>query len=241
MKKKIIETCLVVLGLMVSGCSTQIVKLETLEDKDYYKGREIVTKEKDSVRVSVEVDSYKGNEAVFYVQVENESSRKILVEPKDFYVEVVEKDLLSVNKRFRRLYALYPEKQIQKINGDMESRSTVHGVVTGLNLFFALVSVVADITDKDDENDLHEVSRDIGMWADNQISEEIDYNTSMNEYESQEEFWKNEVLRITDLYQNDRIGGLVFVPVDPRAEYLRFTIPVESGTFTFLYKKVIVK
>ena len=241
MKKKIIPVGLVLLTIVVSGCSTPIVKLETLEDKDYYQGREIVTKENDTVNVSVEVDSYNKKEAVFYIQIENNSHQKIFIEPNDFYVEAVEKDLSSIDKRFKRFYALDPEKEIDKINDDMESRSTAHGVITGLNATFALVSIVADIADKNDDDDAYEVSRDIAVWADNQVNEEINFDASMNEYESQKEFWKNEVLRITDLYEDDRIGGLVFIPVSPKIEYLKFTIPIERRMFTFLYKRVVVK
>jgi len=241
MKKKIIAACFVLIALTIYGCSTQIVKLETLEEKDYYKGREIVTKEDDKIGVSVEVDSYSGEQVVFYVHFENKSGNKILVEPKDFYVEAMKKDLISVEPYFKRLYALDPEKQINKINQDMENRKTEHSVLTGLNATLALVSLVVDLTDKNEENDVNQVSRDVAVWADNQVNEEMDYDASMREHKSQKEFWKNEVMRITDLYPNDSVGGLIFVPLDKRAELLKFSIHVDNKVFTFLYKKVIVE
>ena len=232
---------IMVFGLITSACSTQIIKLVTLEDKDFYKGREIVTKVDDNTRISVEIDNYTGDEVVFYVQIENKSGEKIFIQPRDFYVDAVEKDLVSYDEHFRRFYALDPERQIKKINEDMEDRKTAHAVVTGLNATFALVSVVADLTDNDSENDAHQVSRDIAVWADNQVNEEIDYDAAMNEYDSQKEFWKNEVLRITDLYQNDAVGGLIFVPINKEIKYLKLTVPLDSGIYTFLYKQVVVE
>lgn len=241
MKRKFIYTVLLLTIIIVSGCSTQIIKLVTLEDKDFYKGREIVTKENDFNKISVEVDSYSGDEVVFYVHVENNSQNKIYVEPRDFYVDAMNEDLISIDPRFPRFHSLDPEKQINRINEDIESRKTSHAVVTGLNATFALVSIVADLTDKSQENDASQVSRDIAVWADNQVNEEIDYDDSMSGYESEREFWKNEVLRITDLYENDSIGGLVFVPLSRKAEYLKLTVTIEDRTFTFHYKKVVVE
>ena len=238
MKSKVL-LFIIVLGVISSACTTQIIRLVTLEDKDYYKGREIVTKLDDNSRISVEVDSYSGDEVVFYIQIENKSGEKIFVQPRDFYVDAVDEDLVSIDARFPRFYALDPERQIRKISEDMENRKTAHAVVTGANAALALVSIVADLSDNSSENDAHQVSRDIAVWADNQTDEEIDYDASMNEYDSQKQFWKNEVLRITDLYQNDSVGGLIFIPIKKEIEYLKFTVPLASGTYTFLYKKVV--
>jgi len=230
---------IIILAALTSACSPQVVKLTSVDEAEYYNGREIVSKEDDNASVTVEIDTYSGDEVVFYIEIENKSNEKMFIKPANFYVDALEADLYSFDKHLPRFYALNPEEQIERIDGDKNSRKTAHSVFTGINAITGLVSIVADLSDGNNYGKAENVANDIGNWAGNQIDEEIDYDASMNEYEYQKEFWKNEVLRTTDLYQNDFTGGLLFVPISNEAEYLKLTIPTEFGNYNFLYKKVI--
>lgn len=232
----------VVLTLVLTGCVQRpVYKLESLDVKDYYKGREVVTKESDSTNVSVQVDNYDGGKVMFYVQIENNSNYKVFIEPKDFYVDEVSADLVPVDTLYQRYYAVDPEKEINKIKHDMEGRDSEHSFLTGANAVLAFISVASDLTNKNDEHKADHVGDDINNWADNQTDENINYNNSISNLDSKKEYWENQALRKTDLYPGEQIGGVVVVPTNPEAEYLEFTIPLDNTLYNFFFRKIIVE
>jgi hypothetical protein len=239
------KSIIVVLGLLsviVSGCTSwPVYKLEPVGDKDYYMGREIAAKEDDSARVSVEVDNYDWGRITFYVQIENKSCNKVFIEPVNFYSDIVTEDLNSIDSFYPRVYAADPEKEIKKINDDMESRKNTHSFVTGLNAVLGVLTVASDLANKEDEHKVRHVGDDVAVWANNQTNENVDYGNSLSNLDTLKQFWKNEVLRKTDLYTGEQIGGLVFTNVNPDADYIKFSIPVGINTYTFLFKKIAIK
>lgn len=239
MKKLLLLAVFILTAALFSACSTQtLFKADPLDEKTVYNGREIVTKENDDVSVSVEFDGQSENDFVFYVHIKNISDDTILVTPRDIFVEALKKDLNEVDKRFGLMSAADPEIELKQISKEKESRKTMHGVTTGLNAAFALVSIIADISDNNKHGDGHRVVRNVAVWADNQIREEIDYSESMKHLESQKEFWGNEVLRNTDLLKDEEVGGLVFLPFNSKIKYMRLVIPIGNTDFEFYFKLV---
>ena len=238
--KSNLKTAFLVLSLLiVTACSTQnLFKVDPLDEKVVYNGREIVTKENDDVSVSVEFDGQSEKDFVFYVHIKNISEDTILVTPREIFSEALKKDLTEVDKRFGLIWATDPEIELTQIIKEKENRKTMHGVTTGLNAAFALVSIIADLSDNNKHGDGHRVVRNVAVWADNQIREELDYNESMRHLESQREFWGNEVLRNTDLFKDDEVGGLVFIPFNPGIKYMRLVIPIGNTDFEFYFKQV---
>ena len=231
-----------VLTLVLTGCVTRpVYKLESLDVKDYYKGRELATKEADSIMVSVQVDNYNGGKVLFNVQIENNSNYKVFIEPNDIYVDKVSEDLVSVDTLYQRYYAVDPEKELNKINQDMEGRKSAHSFLTGANAVIAFISVAADLSNKNDKHKADHVGDDINNWASNQNDENINYDNSMNNLDSKKDYWENQVLRKTDLYPGEQLGGIVEVQVNPHAEYMELTIPVDNDVYNFFFKKVVVK
>lgn len=239
MKKFLIQITINFAVLFITACSTQtFFKVDPLDEKEVYNGREIVTKESNEAVVSVEFDGQSGNDFVFYVEIENRSDETLAINPRDIFAEAVKKDLKKIDERFQPLWATDPEMELGRINKEKEGRKTMHSVTTGLNAAFTLLSIIGTLSDKDTHHDGHKVVRDVVVWADNQVREEIDYSESMKSLESQRKFWKNEVLNYTELKKDQRIGGLVFIPFNPQIKYLRFIIPIGNSDFEFYFKQV---
>ncbi len=242
MKKIFLQTTLSLTVLFITACSTQIIfKADPLDQKDIYNGREIVTKETDEAVISVEFDGQSGNDFVFYVEIENRSDEPIEINPKDVFAEAVEKDLKKIDERFQPLWAADPEMVLGRIDKEKEGRKTMYSVTTGLNAAFTLLSIFGTLSDKDTRHDVHKVVHDVVVWANNQVREEIDYNESMKSLESQRKFWKNEALNYTELKKNERVGGLIFIQLNPKINYIRLVVPVGNTDFEFCYKQVMVK
>jgi hypothetical protein len=231
-----------VLTIVLNGCVQRpVYKLESMEEKEFYMGREISTKENDSTKISVEVDNYNRGQVMFYVQIENKSNNKIFVEPAEFYVDVISQDLNSIDTLYPRYYAADPEKEINKINHDMESRKSSHAFLTGANAVLAFINVASDLTNKKDKHKADHVSDDINVWANNQTDENIDYDNTVSNLDSKRDYWKNQALRKTDLYPGEQIGGIVEVSTNPKADYMELSVPAGDSVYNFLFKKVIIK
>jgi len=231
----------IVLLFVIAGCSSaQLYKVDPLDDKDIYNGREFVTKESETSIVSVEFDGLSEGQFVFYIDVQNLSTQPAFIDPAEIFVEALHSDLLNIDQRFPVYYAVDPEKEIDAINKGIKTRKTFHEITTGANAAFTLLSIIGTLTDNNSRNDAHKVLHKVGRWADAQIREEIDYDASMKDMSAKREFWRKEALQITELQQDEIIGGLVFIPFNPKIKYLRIVVPVENEDFEFLFKVVKV-
>lgn len=239
MKKYILLITILPLILIGTGCSAQnIFKAEPIDEKEVYNGREIVTKEMGDIVVSVEFDGQSENDFVYYVEILNRSGEIISVNPAKIFAKAVDRDLSETDEFFGTMRAADPERELMQINREKEGRKTIHTVATGLNAAFALLSIIGNLSDDDTRNDGAKVVHDVFVWADNQTREEIDYSESMKYLESQRKFWKNEVMRKTELRPDDSVGGLVFIPFNPEIKFLRLTVPVGDLEFDFYFKQI---
>lgn len=229
-------------SIVLIGCVQRpVYRLESLDAKDYYKGRELAVKETDSTKVSVQVNEYNGGKVLFDVQIENNSGDKVFIEPGDIYVDEVSPDLVPTDTINQRFNAFDPEKEIDKISGDKEERDNAHTFVTGANIVLAFINVVSDLANKNEEHKANRVGDDINNWANNQTDENINYDNSINNLDSRKDFWENQALRKTDLYPGEQVGGYVEVPGNSQADYLELTIPIDNDVYNFFFKKVLVR
>lgn len=242
MKKIILIIAILPVIIIGTGCSAQnIFKAEPIDEKEIYNGREIVTKEMGDIIVSVEFDGQSENDFVYYVEITNRSGDIINVNPAGIFAKAVGQDLSETEEYFGTMRAADPERELMQINREKESRKTIHSVATGLNAAFALLSIIGNLSDDDSRNDGAKVVHDVFVWADNQAREEIDYSESMKYLESQRKFWKNEVLRKSELETEDTVGGLVFIPFNSGIKFLRLTVPVNDLEFDFYFKQIRVE
>ncbi|MBX3009684.1 MAG: hypothetical protein KF816_16795 [Melioribacteraceae bacterium] len=231
----------VLILVVTAGCSSgQLYKVDPLDEKELYNGREIVTKESENSIVSVEFDGLSEGQFIFYVDVQNLNNQPAIIDPAEIFAEALQSDLLSNDHRFPIFNAVNPENEIDAINKGIKSRKTFHEIATGANAAFTLLSIIGTLADNNSRNDGHKIIHKVGRWADVQIREEIDYDASMKEMETKREFWRNEALRLTELEQDEVIGGLIFIPFNPKVKYLRVVVPVEKEDFEFFFKVVKV-
>lgn len=233
---------LILLAIFLMSCApSPVYRVTSLEDlTEYVDGEEFTTKEDGHAASSIEFEDYTDNNLIFYVQMANKSENQITIHPEKITIEILNSDMLSYSKR-RIFYSLDPEKQIDMLNEKIKDRDNWHEAATGINIFFGLVSIISDIADDDNRNDVCEVAEDIGVFTNNQINEEINHDIDIEELSSEKEFWKNEVLRITTLEKDEQIGGLVFLPFYPDAKFVKIEIPVGNSKHSYLYKQFRIK
>lgn len=239
MKKIFLLSISILIVILVTACSSQIFfKAAPLDEKETYNGREIVTKGNNDASVSIEFDGQVETDFVFYVEIENRSEDMLIIDPRDIFAEAVRKDLITIDDRFELMWAVDPQVEITRLVREKESRKKMHSVNTGLNTAFTLLSIINTLSDNNSRNDGHKIVRDVVFWADNQVREEVNYNETMKSLEYQRSFWKNEALNYTELKKDQRIGGLIFLPFNPKVKFIRLVIPIKNFDFEFYFKQV---
>ena len=229
--------------LIISGCSATYYKLQSTDkDIDYYKGREVAYRNDNDYSSSVSFEDQDNGNFIFYVTAQNFSESPITFYPKNIFAEQLDerKELIN-NSDGNSFFAIDPEKKLDFLESELERRKGQHAATTGLNFFLAVVSVAADLSDDHSRHKARRVGDDISNWADNQTNENVNYEIDKNDINSQKDFWQNQVLRRTTLYQNDNIGGLVFVPFNKDAKYVRLVVPVGDKQHVYLFRKIEIK
>ena len=242
-RKSIIISAATALLFIISGCSATYYKLQSTDkDIDYYKGREVAYRNDNDYSTSVSFEDQDNGNFIFYVTAKNLSNSAITFYPKNIFAEQLDerKELIN-NSDGNNFFAIDPEKKLDFLESELERRKGQHAATTGLNFFLAVVSVAADLSDDHSRHKARRVGDDISNWADNQTNENVNYEIDKNDINSQKDFWQNQVLRRTTLYQNDNIGGLVFVPFNKDAKYIRLVVPVGDKQHVYLFRTIKIK
>ena len=220
---------------LLTNCSASFFTLNPDEESSLEQGRRVIDKETDYVYSSLSLEDQTEGEYLLNFYVYNKGDEEILVDPKLIYYKVYNKNrkLLSNQKH----YAFNPEDQIKNLNTEIDDREDEHDVNTGMNIAFSLISTIVDLTD-DEDDDAEEVVENIAIFAGNQVGEEIDYGNDIDNLEDQKEFWKHEVLRVTEISKDEEIGGLIFIPLIPDATYIKIYVPLGNELHTYKFKQI---
>jgi hypothetical protein len=229
--------------LVIQACSPKpVYRLKAEADKDqtsYYQGVEYIHMQKDSVQLTVSYYEHTSTLFALEVEVINNSDRIIQVTPDSFKYESYARErpenpgkLLTINT------AKDPEQKILDIDMELSrqkarqrSDEIFYYTLQGLTL---ASTVTADTKEKQEktEEDL----------VDNALQQEMDRNRhryNRSSLRQNREFWEAEVLRITDLWPNESIRGLVYFKTDAEARLYNIMMNIEDLHFNtwFLQQK----
>lgn len=226
--------------LIISGCSATYYKLQSTDSNiDFYKGREVAHRDDDNYSTSISFEDQENGNFIFYITAQNFSGSRITFYPENIYADQLDENKELINNPDKNcFFATDPEKELDYLESELERRKKQHDVTSGLNFFLAAVNIAADLSDDHSRHKAKKVGDDIATWADNQTNENVNYEIDKNDINSQKDFWKNQVLRKTTLYQNDNTGGLVFIPFNKDAKFIRVIIPVGERNHIYLFRKI---
>lgn len=230
---KYVTVILIFLGL--TNCSSSFYTLTPDEKSNFEEGRELIEKEDNSAYSWISFEDYTDNEFVFHIFVYNKDEVDFIFDPSMISIKFYDKNKkpLSSNKN----YALNPEEQIKRMDLAIKERDNAHDVSTGINIAFALFSTIVDLTD-DEDNNTEEVLENVVVFADNQIHEEVSHDNDIGNLKANKEYWKNEVLRKTELGEDEGIDGVVYIPFNKEAKFLKIFIPIGETTHTYKYQQI---
>lgn len=229
---------LVLLAVFSAGCmSVRVYKVVPEERTELINGREISEQENGTAAVSFEFDGQSEDNFVFYIHVFNKSNEKIFVSPVNISAEMLNHDRAPLRDRDGSVvFALDPEKQIEKIEKEMARAESWHDVSTGFNIFAAVVDVAATLS-SDHRHKALKAGAEIAYWGTKQAVETEIHKDNIRLMNRDREFWKNEVLRDSEIYPGEEIGGLVFIPKNNHAKYIRLNFQAGDSDYSFLFRQ----
>ena len=240
MKKRIFLIILLFPALLfiINGCSVTYYKLQSTDSKiDFYKGREVAHRDDNNYSTSVSFEDQDNENFIFYITAQNFSESPITFYPENIYADQLDENNELINNHDKNcFFAIDPEKKLDYLELELKRRKKQHDVTSGLNFFLAAVNVAADLSDDHSRHKAKKVGDDIANWAGNQTHENVNYEIDKNDINSQKDFWKDQVLRKATLYQNDNTGGLVFIPFNKDAKFIRLIIPIGERKHIYIYR-----
>jgi hypothetical protein len=231
--KKLFLLSLLMFGL--TNCGTTLFTLTPDEQSFLEMGRRIVEKENSFALSALSFEDRTENEFVFYLYAENRDDERILLDPKEIYVTAFDQNKNQISIPI--LHAVDPEEQIYLLNRDIEARENTHDVATGLNIAFSLLDTFVYLTDNEDNN-AEEVLENVVVFSANQIGEEIEYDNEIDYLKSQKEYWKNEVLRTTELSKDENTEGVFYLPIIREAKFIKIYVPLGKTIHTYKFEQI---
>ena len=238
MKTQLQNLTLILAAIFLTNCSSSFLTLSPDEKSSLDMGRRIIEKETENVFSSISFEDQNSKEYIFHLFVYNKNDKRVTIDPKKIYFKAYDENRDPMYST--RFYAFNPEDEIRNINKEMAEREDEHDVSTGLNIAFSLFDTILDLSDDEDDN-VGEVLENVAIFTSNQVGEEIDYSNDMEYLQAQKTFWKNEVLRITELDQEEDTGGIFFTPIISDAKYIKLFIPFGDEVHTYKFKQIVVE
>ncbi len=212
-----------------------ILQLEpTAGPTTWFHGRQVLTREVDSVRVSLIFEQWTDNQIVFATEVINYSSDTVLVAPETFFQEVFQTDTADMSSTGR---ALDPEREILEIRKAISREKAANRNAVIFDVALATASVAVAMASDTDESE--------GGYVGN-VPFEVYFGTSdagdelffLNQIRYQ---WENQALRKTSLPPKGVLRGSVVFVDQPEAQHYTIYVPIGSRLLPFDYHKRIIQ
>lgn len=233
MKRLLLFIIGVLLG--IQACSPEpVYRLKAEADNDqtsYYQGVEYIHMQKDSVQLTVGYYEHTSNLFALEVEVINNSDRIVRVTPDSFkYESYIGEQPENPGKLLTVNTAKDPEQKI--LNIDMELSRQKASQQSDEFLYYTLQGLtLASTVATDTKEEREEAEKDL---VDNEVHQQIDreeYRYNRSSLRQSRQFWEDEVLRITDLWPNESIRGLVYFKTDPEASLYNIVMKIEELHF----------
>lgn len=220
---------------LLAGCASQqpLFKANRIEER----GEDIPEETINCVNTYAEFIRQEGDLFLFYVEIESNSKGILEIYPTDIHMEIVEDIEDPEMKYIERHYALDPVAEVMAIDQMMHEEEKRHEGATTENVVFGVMNVFVDLASEREDKGAAVIG-DIFETGINQANEESYHNDVKEDMKASKEFWKNDVLNETDLYPDEIIGGLVYIPFSRTARLFKVVIPVCESPESHLFKQV---
>ncbi len=230
--KMLNKLLVVIFSTLVIGCSSTVYVIEPSDNYEIYQGRKIIELEKDGLSLSLNFEHYSENNTYFFLYAENQGDKKVTLSPENISMTIISSN--DINLSGKTFPAVNPEEKLSELNIYEHELDETYETHRELNCLFATFGVVASIVDNNSETDPVDEG---GEWLEEMEEDRYEYENTKESIQQEREFWKNEVLRLTELKNEESIGGLVIFPMVKSATRLVISIKTEESIFKFYFKQ----
>jgi hypothetical protein len=241
LQSKLLSILILFTAILFTNCSpsrTAILNLKPqTQNNDWYKGKEIVTLDNDSIVIKVSFDRSDNNYYVFDTEILNNSEKTLLVEPEKFSYKIISGKINRGDAL--QLSAEDPEKIIMELQKDFaihKNNMEVEAMTSSFGYFLQFVGQTKALVTNDLElsNRIDYQSR---KMKEDEFINDIQNNRIGSALENSSYIWEILALRKTTLYPYQNISGKVFFPISDLAETLKFCFPLDKYEPNILYKQ----
>jgi hypothetical protein len=230
------------LGLQSCYSPKPVIKLEPIqENTKWLQGKAFARDSLYGVAVSTAFNRYLRPHAIFEVEVINNSTLPLTVDPARMFFKALDANQNELPEALTS-YALDPEvqilnldKQVARLEASSKNAAIVGFVAAGVGVVAAVSSVTTDDPDKSDRRAIGAATALIASDVATAVSEEDEYSAGLAEDERY--IWENTTLRKTTLEPRQAIKGRVYFLGNEDAKYIQLHFPIDDKFITFTYKQ----
>ena len=228
-------------GLMATTATScfapqPIFRLEPVaEPSAWFYGHEVLTREYDSVRVSLIFEQWAGNEMVFATEIINRSADTVLVAPETFFYEAFRDDTSEFSTVTP---ALDPEREILEIEKAIAWERADRRNALALDVALVAVAVTAQVASAavSNEEPYYDDGGSAGIYFGS-----MNYNSDVPFLNHMRQQWMYQTLRKTSLPPGRAIRGNVVFRDQPGIAYYTLYVQIDDHLLPFDYRKRVIQ
>ncbi|WP_462280576.1 hypothetical protein [Salinivirga cyanobacteriivorans] len=230
----------ILIALMACSCAIpeDIVRIESTENNiDWLMGKQVVTKNKDSLTIALKYEQDKGAYIFFDTEILNHSSEKVTVSSKNY--SIIEINDTSTYQQW--IGATDPEEMLLKKDIDISRSIAAQKNAATTSLIIGTALLATDIAMTVSDNDTPQKAATRAATADaSYITTSAVHHANVRKENlgyRERAFWAKDVLRKTTLYPGESIRGYVIFPKKNLFDSFEVEIQVGEKSFNFGYNQ----
>ena len=225
------------LALTVTACFSPqpILRLEpAAAPSSWFYGKEVLTRQYDSLRVSMIFDQWVGDELVFAVEIINRSSDTVLVAPETFFYEAFYADTTTLSSVTP---ALDPEREILEIEKAIsrERANYRNGLLFDVVLATAVIAASVATAAASDGEEYYEDGGSVDFYYGGSNGNDVPFLNRMRQQ------WAYQTLRKTSLPPGRTMRGNVIFRDQPGAARYTVYAQIDDHLLPFDYRKQVIQ
>jgi hypothetical protein len=205
----------------------------------YEQGREYIPLSNEGVDVELGFDGIYCEYLVFDLVVINRTSDTLILNPLDFYYEVIDSPAAD-SSLFPPRMAIHPERVLRQYQQQLEEGENQKEINTIIGFIDAGIGILANTTafiaTEDPGFIADAVLQTLGT-ADYYVSNDRAIGMEMDAIKEEQEVVREEIFRQAGITPGNFASGLIYFPQYEDAGYLMFCFPAEEQLFQFVYSQ----
>ena len=206
-------------------------------DKIWLNGKELIKLNEGNIEIIVSFDQTRLGIVSFDLVIANNSDKRILIEPEKFYCLTIDRV-----KTEEKVYALDPEKRINKIDRKIEKLYAANSSANRTELLFSLFEIADTIYGKNESEEEKKQTEEDAELRKNNFEEQQKNNIyKINQFNNKRNLLGKQALRKTTLFPGQKMSGKLYFLLANDIRDLTLYFPIDNHTLELKYERKYFK